>query len=472
MVFASTKENGKDTLVYSTKLIDSNTGAIANCSPFLLPSRLIASKKVNQRTTPWSPESISLDDKQVALVLYNGYADCPLYIVDISGESPKEPELITLPGTTEKLGEISYRSPRFSRDPALAHVLYVITNAFGDFASVVSYDTRTRTVTHITTPEPSLGALRPISWETRALLVTTAALFFRANVEGWQTMYAVPFSGVHANKVLEVHCAQGWEGFPVGYSTNVRNGRPNELVVHFNSFRMNGFLASVDFSHAFETESAVERDDQGHLFVSVAPRAYRQAAPSPPQFKVYPPKLLKFRSFDNLEVPCMYYHPNDGKTAVPVIVNIHGGPESQSTADSRMSVPSFNATQADSRLTLTAPDLVQFMDTCLTSLVALSSILMSVEAPDTGDATPRWMTCSNEKTRSSLAFNLLFSEWLLIIVPQRYRVSPGPHRPEHEERAHIVSDSRHGRILYASLALSRTSYSITLSSQMVATWST
>ena len=105
-------------------------------------------------------------------------------------------------------------------------------------------------------------------------------------------------------------------------------------------------------------------------------------------------------------------------------------------------------------LTLTVPDLDQFMDTCLTSLVVLSSIPMSVEAPDTGDAMPRWMMCSNEKTRSSLAFNLLFSELLLIIVLQRHRVSPGPHRPEYEERAYIVSDSRHGRILCACLALS------------------
>jgi dipeptidyl aminopeptidase/acylaminoacyl peptidase len=345
LVFASTKENGKDTLVYSAKLIDSNTGAVADNSPFLLPSRLIASKKADQRTTLWSPESISLDDKQVALVLYNGNADCPLYIVDISGENSKEPELITLPGATEKPGEISYQSPRFSRDPAQAHVLYVITDAFGDFASVVVYDTRARIVTHITTPEPSLRALRPIPWATRGLLVTPAALFFRANVEGWQTMYAVPFFGAHANKVLEVRCARDWEGSPVGYATNVRNGRPNELVVHFNSFRMNGFLASVDFSHAFETDAAAERDEQGHLFVSVAPKAYRQAAPSPPQFKVYPPKLLKFRSFDGLEVPCMYYHPNDGETAVPVIINIHGGPESQSTADSRMSVQSSHATR-------------------------------------------------------------------------------------------------------------------------------
>ncbi|KAH8993158.1 alpha beta-hydrolase [Lactarius akahatsu] len=340
LVFASTKENGKDTLVYSAKLIDSNTGAVANNSPFLLPSRLIASKKGDQRTTVWSPQSISLDDKQVALVLQNGFSDRPLYIVDISG-ARKEPELLTLPGATEKLGETSYSSPRFSRDPAQAHVLYLITDAFGDFASVVAYDTRARTVTHITTPEPGLRAFRPIPWETNGLLVTPTALFFRANVEGWQTMYAVPLSGAHANAVLEVRCARGWEGLPVGYAANVRNARPNELVVHFNSFHMNGFLASIDFSHAFETEAAAERDEQGRQFISVVPRAYRQAAPSPPQFKVYPPKLLKFKSFDGLEVPCMYYHPNDGKTAVPVIINIHGGPEGQSTADSRIPIHGY-----------------------------------------------------------------------------------------------------------------------------------
>ena len=353
MLFASTKENGKDTLVYSAKLIDSNTGAVADNSPFLLPSRHIASKKADLRTsTLWSPESISLDDKQVAIILCNGYLDAPLYIVDVSGANPKEPELITLPGATEKLGEMSYRSPRFSRDPDQAHILYLITNAFGDFTSVVSYDTRARTVTHITTPEPGFRALRPIPWETGGLLVTPAALFFRANVEGWQTMYTIPFSGPHANEVLEVRYAHGWEGSPVGYGANVRNARPNELVVHFNSFRMNDFLASLDFSQAIESEAAVERDEQGLPFVSVAPRAYRQAAPSPPQFKVYPPKLLKFKSFDGLEVPCMYYHPNDGNTAVPVIINIHGGPEGQSTADSRMSVLCFHRSPTDSRLTL------------------------------------------------------------------------------------------------------------------------
>ena len=344
-MFSSTKENGKDTLVYSIKLIDSDTGAKADSNPFLLPSRLIA-PKIGKGTTYWIPESISIDDKYVALTMYYGHSYRPLYILDISAIDYKMPEQVNLPGVTEKPEETLYSDARFSRDPAQAHMLYVITNAFGDFAGVVGYDTLAGTVTHITTPErPDLHPIRAIPWETGDLLVTPAALFFLANVEGWQTMYAMPLSGAGDNvsarsrEVFEVRM-RDWEGSPVACATNVRNGRPNELVVKFNSFRMNGFLALIDFSSAFEVGSAQpERDEQGNLYFSVTPRPYRQATPSSPLFRVHPPKLLKFNSFDGLEVPCMYYHPEKGKTAVPAVINIHGGPASQSTAETRMLVP-------------------------------------------------------------------------------------------------------------------------------------
>jgi len=345
-VFASTKENGKDTLVYSTRLINSDTGAKADSNPFLLPSRLIA-PKIGKGTTFWIPESISVDDKYVALTMYHGYSYRPLYILDISRVDHKIPELVNLPGVTEKAEETLFSAARFSHDPAQAHMLYVITNAFGDFASVVAYDTLTGTVIHITTPErPDLHPIRAIPWETRSLLVTPAALFFLANVEGWQTMYTMPLSGAGASVsarsrvVFEVRM-RDWEGSPVAYAPNVRNSRPNELVVQFNSFRMNGFLTLIDFSRVFEVGNAQpEQDEQGNLYLSLAPRAYLQATPSSPRFQVHPPKLLKFKSFDGLEVPCMYYHPENGKTVVPVVINIHGGPASQSTAETRMLVPS------------------------------------------------------------------------------------------------------------------------------------
>ena len=94
--------------------------------------------------------------------------------------------------------------------------------------------------------------LHSILWETRELLVTPAALFFSANVKGWQTIYAIPFSGAHANRVLEDLCSHDWESSesPVGYATNVRNGWPNELVVHFNSHEQLKLKNVIEFTNA------------------------------------------------------------------------------------------------------------------------------------------------------------------------------------------------------------------------------
>ena len=41
------------------------------------------------------------------------------------------------------------------------------------------------------------------------------------------------------------------------------------------------------------------------------------------------PNLISFKSFDDLEVPAFIYKPEDIKEPVPVIITIHGGPESQ-----------------------------------------------------------------------------------------------------------------------------------------------
>jgi hypothetical protein len=282
----------------------------------------------------------------MALTMYHGHSYRPLYIVDITREGPKTPELETLSGATEKLEETLYSSPRFFRDPAQAHVLYLITNAFGDFASVVAYDTVSGTRHphyHTRTgPGPASAQADPVGDGVCPPNATPTALFFRANVEAGKTCTPclVP-APTHAGtgQVLEVGMRE-WEGSPVGCAANLRNGRPDEVVVHFNSFRVNGFLAFVDLSLAFEEGAEPERDEQGNPFISVVPRAYRQAAPGPPRFGVRPPRLFGFKSFSGPEVPCMYYHPDEGKTAV-LVINIRGRPESQSTAETRMSVSRF-----------------------------------------------------------------------------------------------------------------------------------
>ncbi|KAH9982023.1 hypothetical protein BJV74DRAFT_879097 [Russula compacta] len=263
---------------YHSVAVSSSNRGQGGFHPFFLPSRLIAPKM--------GKECISVDDMRLALTMYHGHSYRPLYIVDISGIGLRDARARAgySPQRDGKVDGTSYRSATFSRDAAQAHMLYLITSAFGDFASVVAYDTLARTgVVHITTPElPDLRRpLRPIPWETTGLLVTPTALFFCANVEGWQTMYAMWLS------------SGGGGG----------GGGTNACACEVIEVRM------LDWARP-----------SGNLFLSIAPRAFRQA----------PPKLLKFKSFDELE----------SKTAVPVVINIYGGPE-EPEADSVGNLTSF-----------------------------------------------------------------------------------------------------------------------------------
>ncbi|WP_066256001.1 alpha/beta hydrolase family protein [Neobacillus drentensis] len=48
--------------------------------------------------------------------------------------------------------------------------------------------------------------------------------------------------------------------------------------------------------------------------------------------KLVEPELISFRSFDNLEVPAFYSRPKESTDKLPVVIYIHGGPESQARA--------------------------------------------------------------------------------------------------------------------------------------------
>ena len=67
-----------------------------------------------------------------------------------------------------------------------------------------------------------------------------------------------------------------------------------------------------------------------YFIYSVALTPYVQAA-APEMPKAVAPKLIKFKSFDRLEVPAMYYYPDAGRSKAPVIIGIHGGSELQAT---------------------------------------------------------------------------------------------------------------------------------------------
>ncbi|KAF8452502.1 alpha beta-hydrolase [Boletus edulis BED1] len=328
MAFVSNKENNTDTLAYITRLIGSSTGATSDSTPLCIPSQLVTPPLRDGKTERWVTRSFSVDDKYLLLTRAYGNVYQPTFVVDISGSEPGKLERIILPGATER-EEATTMHGSFSLDPANAHVIYFITNAYGDFDAVVSYDMDQRTVTHITTPnlDASVPVLKPVSWEVEHLGVTDACIYFTANVEGWNTLYAMPLRGPNKNTVIEVKL--GWEGGWIAYSHNGQNGRPYELVLRLASYRSRGFVrkATLDLQ-------TIKHTPDGNAYIDVELTPYVQAA-APEIAKAVAPKLIKFRSFDGLEVPALYYHPNKGNSKAPVVIGIHGGPESQATVQYR-----------------------------------------------------------------------------------------------------------------------------------------
>ncbi|KAJ7778634.1 Alpha/Beta hydrolase protein [Mycena maculata] len=324
MTFTSNKENGTDMLVYVTDLTNSQTGAAADSKPFTLPSKLVTSPAENS-ISRWSVSDISLDDQYLLLINNLSSSYCPCYIVPISGG---QPELIVLPNATEKEEQIAFHEPTFSRDPTNPHLVYMISDAYGDFLSVLAYDTASRTVTHITSPEPELRALRPINWPCSSLHVSSDYLYFRANVDGCTNLFVLPFLGPQT--VVEIK--PQWERGQFGYHPNTPNGRPDELILVLTSHLTSAALARLDLQGRLDD---VGRDENGGAYISVPVTRYRQTTPVPPDFSTMPAKSLRYKSFDGLEIPCKYYHPTDGKSAVPLVISIHGGPASQATANTR-----------------------------------------------------------------------------------------------------------------------------------------
>lgn len=333
MAFASNKENNKDTLVYVTRLIDSNTGAKADASPFTLPSRLIA-PSTGEGTTMYSPQSFSLDDKYLLIIRRYGSSYNSLFAVDISGEQALPPKLIEFPGATEKAEDTAFDNAVFSHNVDLPHLIYCFTNGYGDFASIVTYDLDTASVTHITTSGAAIQSIRPILWEIQNLEVTSDNIVFTVNVEGWTSLFFMPLSGSHKNTVIEVKVA--WEKGWLTFQTNDLNDKPYELTLHLTSYHSRGRITYLDLLPLLNN---VKKDENGNAYVLASVLPYAQAAPPTVAHEV-PPTLIRYKSFDGLEVPAIYYHPA-GQSVTPAIIHIHGGPESQATANYRTPTHSY-----------------------------------------------------------------------------------------------------------------------------------
>ncbi|KAF8579006.1 alpha/beta-hydrolase [Ramaria rubella] len=336
MAYTSTKANGRDTLVYVSKLVDSSIGAHGNTENFTLSAKLVTPPAPEAKAgTWWTIKSISLDDNYILLSKFHGASHQPLYIANISEHSSSEPEQIVFPGIRSD-AEVAIQLASFSRDPRQPNLIYLVTNAYGDFASVVMYNIKHRSISHITTFEPNLLATRPIPWDIQSLRVSAEHIIFKASVEGWSQLFILPLQGTHGGQVIQIKFDR--EIGDLSCISNSQNGKAWEIVLDIANSNTARSLFSIDLRTALEDTLT---DEEGNPFVLASLKPYKQAQAIVPTYRTLSAQLFKYQSFDGLEIPVMYYHPSNRQKAVPLVISIHGGPAIQATSLTKMSIHGY-----------------------------------------------------------------------------------------------------------------------------------
>ncbi len=279
--YTSTRRNGRDNDLYVASMK-------APASP----------RMVMELSGAWSPVDWSADDRR--LILFRGVSanESYLYTVDLS-----DPRLVPLNPQPDGSVPIAYSGALWSADQRR---VYLISDQDSEFAHLRVLDVATGAQTLLTGDIP---------WDVEALTATRDRrhLAFTVNDNGRSLLYlydvesgkrtavsSLPMGGIYGLEFSP-------DGRRLGFSLTTSQGPGDVYVLDVASRAVERW-----------TESEV-----GGLDTS------RFVAPS----------LIAYPTFDEVapgrrrHIPAIYYRPASaaGKGRFPVVINIHGGPESQST---------------------------------------------------------------------------------------------------------------------------------------------
>lgn len=244
---------------------------------------------VFENATAFAPGPISPDGRYLALVRNRTSADSDIFLADLS-QPGSEPVLIT-----EHEGNIAYGAYTFTPDSA---ALVFATNEHGEFNQAWTYDLAT-------------GAKAPL-------------------IEaGWDVMYV----GYSPSGRYRVHAIND-DGRTAVTMLDMQSGAPVEL-----SGLPDGDLGGVRFSRdegtiALAVSSSTSPADiyVADLATGAASRLTSALNPAMDEAHLAPARVVRFDSFDGLEIPGILYVPHgaDADNPVPAVVWVHGGPGGQS----------------------------------------------------------------------------------------------------------------------------------------------
>jgi dipeptidyl aminopeptidase/acylaminoacyl peptidase len=236
----------------------------------------------------WGVEDWSPDDRQLIATEFLSIDRSRLWLVDTrsGGRSPLIQE-----DSTET---VAWANPRFSRD---GRSVYLISDRGSEFSYLAVMDLATRALTRITTG---------IDWDVDQ---------FEISADGRTIAFVVNEGGISKLHLLNTATRRfrPVAAIPLGPITGLTWHRErNELGITLATARAAGDVYSLDVAVGKLTRWTVS--ETGGLDTSALPD----------------PETIRWTSFDDREITGFYYRPPRRFTGKrPVLISIHGGPESQ-----------------------------------------------------------------------------------------------------------------------------------------------
>lgn len=234
----------------------------------------------------WDPAGFSPDGKYLALFQYTANDNSELYLYDLETK-----ETIYLTPHTEPA---TYRNPSWSMD---SQGFYFTTNQDREFYGMAYYDLSTRSFEWMETPDWDVGGAS-LSWNGRYL-------HWYINVNGIRELH---IRDMHTGEKIKTPTMPFGQISGVEFSTD-----ESKMMFEFES------PTQPEDIWVWEVRTGELRKVTHAFLAGIPPSSFQS------------PRCVKYLTFDGLEIPAFYYLPEDWTpgTKVPVIVKIHGGPESQ-----------------------------------------------------------------------------------------------------------------------------------------------
>lgn len=248
-------------------------------------------KLVKQVEGMWSPGDWSPDDSKLLLHHFVSINEGYLHVLDV--ETGETKQVNPAPGK-----KIAYGGSAFSGD---GKSVFYSSDEDSDFLRLVRYDLATGKK-EVLTPD--------LKWDVSGVAVSLdgAWLAWRVNEGGTTALWLAPASKPQSAKRVELP-----KGVIAGLAFDPKGRRLG--------FTMSTSTSTSDV-YSVEVKSRKVTRWTFSEVGGIDPKTFVE------------PELVEFESFDGRMIPSWYYRPRgaSGAKKVPVIVSIHGGPETQSTA--------------------------------------------------------------------------------------------------------------------------------------------